>query len=184
MKDSLVKNYLYDISYRVVIMLLPLILTPYISRVIGPEGLGIYGFTSSIITLFCVLSELGSATYAVNCVAKSRVDRQELLRVYKELRLFRVLAVVVCYILLILFIVFYSRYSMIFWINSIILIADAFDVSWYLEGIESFKILSTRNIFIRLCSAIAIFVFVKGKDDLALYVTILSSASLDRKSVV
>ena len=45
---SLKKNYIYDLIYQFLIIILPLITTPYLSRVLGAEKVGIYGFTISI----------------------------------------------------------------------------------------------------------------------------------------
>lgn len=178
MGNKFVRNYLYDMVYRVVIILLPLLLTPYIARVIGPEGLGIYGFTSSVTVLFCVFAELGTATYGVSSIARCMNNEDELSILYSELKIFRVICVFISYIMLLVFVLTYKKYTGFFLINSMILIADAFDISWYLEGIENFKTLSVRNICVRIVSAISIFIFVKHQDDLDRYIFILALASL------
>ena len=49
---SLKKNFLYNIMYQILIMILPLITAPYISRVIGAEGIGIHIHTLLLIILF------------------------------------------------------------------------------------------------------------------------------------
>lgn len=49
-KKSISKNYLYQLSYQILALIIPLITTPYISRVLGAEGIGIYSFTYSIAT--------------------------------------------------------------------------------------------------------------------------------------
>ena len=51
-KKSIAKNYIYNMVYQVLILILPLITTPYLSRVLGAEGIGIYGYTYSIVTYF------------------------------------------------------------------------------------------------------------------------------------
>ena len=40
-RKSITKNYIYNLIYQILILLLPLITTPYISRVLGAEGIGI-----------------------------------------------------------------------------------------------------------------------------------------------
>ena len=42
---SITKNYIYNIIYQALIIALPVITTPYISRVLGPKNLGIHRFT-------------------------------------------------------------------------------------------------------------------------------------------
>ena len=52
MKKSIAKNYIYNLTYEILILILPLITTPYISRVLGAENIGIYSYTVSIATYF------------------------------------------------------------------------------------------------------------------------------------
>lgn len=51
-KPSIKKNYMYSMAYQVLIMVLPLITAPYLSRVVGAEGTGIYSYTYSIAQYF------------------------------------------------------------------------------------------------------------------------------------
>ena len=44
-KKSVVRNYMYNLIYQVLILILPLVTTPYLSRVLGPENVGIYSYT-------------------------------------------------------------------------------------------------------------------------------------------
>ena len=50
MQPSLKKNYIYRVLYEVLILITPFITTPYISRVLGADGVGDYSFSHSIIT--------------------------------------------------------------------------------------------------------------------------------------
>ena len=52
MKKSIKKNYMYNLIYQILVIILPLITTPYLSRVLGAEGIGIYSYTLSITTYF------------------------------------------------------------------------------------------------------------------------------------
>ena len=51
-KKSVTKNYIYNLAYQILIIILPVITTPYISRVLGVENIGIYSYTLSISTYF------------------------------------------------------------------------------------------------------------------------------------
>lgn len=58
---SIKKNYLYNLVYQVLILILPIVTTPYISRVLGAENVGIYSFTISIVTYFTLFGSLRSS---------------------------------------------------------------------------------------------------------------------------
>ena len=45
---SLKKNLVYNMAYQILVILLPLITAPYVSRVLGAAGLGTYSYVYSI----------------------------------------------------------------------------------------------------------------------------------------
>ena len=49
-KKSIMKNYIYNLSYQILTLILPIVTTPYLARVLGATGIGIYGYTFSICT--------------------------------------------------------------------------------------------------------------------------------------
>ena len=71
-KKSVAKNYIYNLTYQILTLILPFITTPYISRVLGSEGIGIYGYTYSISTYFILFGSLGVALYGQREIAYAR----------------------------------------------------------------------------------------------------------------
>lgn len=57
------KNTLYNVAYRVFSMLLPLVTAPYLSRVVGTEGVGLYGYSWAISYVFVLIGLLGLENY-------------------------------------------------------------------------------------------------------------------------
>ena len=53
------KNALYNVAYRVFSVLLPLVTAPYLSRTVGPEGVGLYSYAWSISYVFVLVGMLG-----------------------------------------------------------------------------------------------------------------------------
>ena len=62
-KMKLIKNFILNSSYQLLLIILPLITAPYISRVIGAHGVGIYAFTGANVQYFILFAVLGTATY-------------------------------------------------------------------------------------------------------------------------
>ena len=70
MEDKkIAKNYIYNLIYQVLVIILPLITTPYVSRILGAENIGIYSYTLSIVTYFVLIGSLGIATYGQREIA-------------------------------------------------------------------------------------------------------------------
>ena len=64
MKDrKVIKNYIFNTSYQLLALIVPLITTPYISRVLRADGIGTYSYTYSIVCYFTLCAILGTATY-------------------------------------------------------------------------------------------------------------------------
>lgn len=59
MSKSVSKNYIYNVSYQLLLLITPFITTPYLSRVLEPSGIGTYSYTYSIVSYFILLASLG-----------------------------------------------------------------------------------------------------------------------------
>lgn len=60
---SIKKNFIYSMGYQILILITPFITTPYVSRVLGADGIGIYSYTSSIMSYFTLVAALGTSAY-------------------------------------------------------------------------------------------------------------------------
>ena len=69
-RNGLKKNYAYNLLYRIVTLVTPLITSPYISRVIGADGIGQYSYTYAISHYFLIFAVLGVSDYGNRCIAK------------------------------------------------------------------------------------------------------------------
>lgn len=179
MNISIKKNFIYQVIYEVVIIILPLATSPYIARVIGPKGVGIYSYHYSIAHYFMLFSVLGLKNYGNRAIAKCRDDRDNLNIVFSNLLTLHVIISTLVTLIYIVYIIFFVNageriyaYILIFAVLS-----SLFDISWFYFGIEHFKVTVTVNIFTRIASFVSIFVFVRHYDDLWVYCLILALGS-------
>ena len=61
-EKSIVKNYLYNLIYQILILVLPLITASYLARVLGATGNGIYSYTYTIVNYFVIFGSLRNIT--------------------------------------------------------------------------------------------------------------------------
>lgn len=176
---SLKKSFLYQTLYQVLIVILPLITAPYIARVLGRDNSGVYSFTHTIANYFVVFGMLGLEQYGNRCIAKARDDQEELNKTFSEL--FYLHAIVSVVAILFYFVYCFTianEYRDIFIYQGFWVVSVIFDINWFYFGIEKFKLTVIRNTIIKTLSVIAMFVFVKTRDDLAIYTIILASSML------
>lgn len=177
-KKSIAKNYIYNMVYQVLILVLPLITTPYLSRVLGAEGIGIYGYTYSIVTYFILFGSLGVALYGQREIAYAQENVETRKKVFLEIIIFRFITVAIATFFYYFLYANGQKYQIYYRILILELIAAAFDISWFFQGMEEFKRTVTRNVLVRICSVTLVFILVKTKEDLAKFTLIYSLADL------
>lgn len=175
---KVIKNYLYNASYQVFILLVPLITTPYLARVLGPKGVGINSFTNSIIQYFILLGSIGVNLYGNRQVAFVRDDKEKLSQTFYEIFFMRLTTILFACFAFEVFILFIGKYQIYYLAQSVSIIAAAFDISWFFMGVENFAITVLRNFIVKIVTLISIFVFVKSYSDLTMYILILSLSLL------
>lgn len=163
--------------YQLISIAVPLLTTPYLSRVLHAEGIGIYTFAYTIAYYFITIAMLGMNNYGNRTIASDK----ELLETYSYkfwsiyyLQLFVSSIVFIVYIIY-SFIFNQSTLSKIF---SIFVFSSILDINWFFWGLEKFKITVTRNVLIKLSSTVLIFLLVKGDNDIWIYGLITSLTTL------
>ena len=177
-KKSITRNYIYNMVYQVLILILPFITTPYLSRVLGAEGIGIYSYTYAIVTYFILFGSLGIALYGQREIAYAQENKTLRKKIFFEIISFRFLTISIAIILYYFLFIRGSQYQIYYQILLLELLAAAFDISWFFQGMEEFKRTVTRNVLVRLCSVSLVFLLVKTKEDLAKFTLIYSLADL------
>ena len=175
MKKSVSKNYMYNLSYQLLTLLTPFITTPYISRVLGPDGVGIYSYTTSIVSYFILLASLGIASYAQREIAYHQENQYIQSRIFYEVFGIRLLTVTVSlfsyYVLLSYFV---HEHPIIYWVQALNILAVLFDISWFFQGLEEFGKIVFRNFIIRIFNIVGIFLLIHSETDLLLYIGLMS----------
>ncbi len=177
-KNSVVKNYIYNLVYQILTLILPLVTTPYVSRVLGADGVGTYSFTISVVTYFILFGSLGMSLYGQRQVAFVQEDIEKRSAVFFETLILRFITLGISIALFVLAFAVKGEYSLYYRILLLHIIASAFDISYFFQGLEEFKKVVIRNIAIKLISIVCIFIFVKGQNDIGVYLFIYSLSNL------
>ncbi|MCW0154623.1 oligosaccharide flippase family protein [Lactiplantibacillus plantarum] len=173
---KLVKNFLWNAGYQVFVLLVPLITIPYVSRVLGPTGVGINSFTNSVVQYFILFGSLGITTYGNREIAYQRDSPEKLSQTFWEIALLRFFSIFISIICYLIFVILSHQYQTFYLIQGIMLIGAAFDISWFFMGMENFKVTVLRNALVKILSLILIFTMVKSASDTGVYILILASS--------
>ena len=178
MKKSVKLNYIYNVSYQLLLIIIPIITTPYLARVLGPEGNGIYGYTYSIITYFTLLGTLGVSLYGQREVAYNQNNLLNRSKIFWEINLIRFITMGISIIVFFFMYCYEGVYSIYYRILIMEFISCMLTITWFFQGLEEFKIVVIRSMIIKFFSVILVFVLIKNQNDLWKYIAIVAGSSL------
>lgn len=178
-------NLTYQIAYQLLTVLLPLVSTPYVSRALGPQNMGIHSYTLSIAAYFVLFAMLGIQHHGSRTIAAVRDNERELNQTFSDLFFIHlafsllVSAVYGTFVFLVA-----DGYRLLFIIQGLVVLAAALDLNWFFFGMERFKITVTRNTIIKVISLVCIFIFVKTSEDLWKYSLIMALGTFLGQTVI
>lgn len=178
-QQSTKKNYILQLLYQFLILVIPLVLSPYLTRTIGKTGLGVYTYSNSIARYFVILSMLGINRYGQRTVASSLNDetvlRKRFWSLYTVHAVFSLIAIGL-YLCFILF--FVNSDKTLYLIQTIYVLSALFDLTWFFQGVENFRSVVIKNTFVKVIECVLIFTFVKDQSDLWKYALITTGGLL------
>lgn len=176
---SVTKNYLYNSVHQIILIIIPLLTMPYIARVLGASGVGLAVFTTSIVQYFVFLGTFGNSLYGNRTIAYIKDDVDERSKVFWEIFYLKFITIIVSTIIFLTVItISNSGCKFLYYIQSLNLLAAIVDISWFFAGMEDFKKIALRGIFVRIICLALIFIFVKNSDDVWLYILIIAISSI------
>ena len=169
-------NLLYNALYQFLLVALPILTIPYLSRILGPKPLGINGYVGAIVAFCGNFMLLGLNQYGVRTMAQAKPEEttskfRDLWSVQIVTGLFIVLGYGIASF-------FFLPYKLYFLLNVPYLIGYGLDISWAYIGLGNVKKVVLRNSVVKILSVILIFAFVTRPGDLWIYVLINSVGML------
>lgn len=172
---KLQKNVLYNMAYQILLIILPLITAPYVSRVLGVNGVGTYSYIYSIAYYFCLFGMLGISNHGNRSIALVSSDKQKTAQIFWSIYTLQFITTFTAMVVYIVFVAFFfDGNKTIAYIDVLFLLSYVLDINWLFFGLEEFKLTVTRNMVFKFITVGCIFIFVKDADDLWKYTLIMA----------
>lgn len=168
-KGKVVKNYIYNTAYQILLVLTPLITSPYLARTLKATSVGIFNYSYSVVAYFVLFGTLGSALFAQREIAFYQENPEKRSKIFGEIVILRMFTVVITIGIYLIFAFSVRRYQTVFLILVTELISTAFDITWFFQGMEDFGKIVIRNTIFKIVGIVLIFIFVKSPADLYKY---------------
>lgn len=178
--SKLKSNIAYNLSYQILILIIPLITAPYLSRVLGVDGTGTYSYVFSVAYYFFIVTTLGLANYGNRAIAKVKENRELVSKTFWSIYFMQLSIGVLATAAYLLYAFFIAelQFRMFFIAFIPYVVSAVFDINWFFFGLTEFKFTTIRNTAVKILSLVFIFSFVKAKDDLLLYFVIMGGTFL------
>ncbi|MBQ5320174.1 MAG: polysaccharide biosynthesis protein [Oscillospiraceae bacterium] len=176
--SSIKKNYLYNVSFNLLNICIPLITTPYLTRTLGANGMGVYSYSFSVAHFFVIFILLGLNNYGCREIAKCKDDCKKKEKTFWSIYSMQLFLGIVINGIYFVYGCFISEDKITTLILSGYTLSACFDINWFFFGTENFKYTTIRNLVIKVIKTAAIFMFIKSPDDVYLYCIIMSGGLL------
>ena len=177
-KQSVSNNFIFQFAYQIWMLIIPLIIAPYLTRVLGDTAIGIFTYANSIAYYFIIFANLGISRYGQRIIAQSS-NTLELRMTFWSLFVTHIIFSVLSILAYIVFVFcFVTEYQDIYWIETIYVFSAIFDITWLFYGLENFKSVAIRSFLIKGVELMGVFAFVKSPADLPSYALITACAWL------
>src|SRR5215211_4274893 len=148
--------------------LLPLIILPYLVRVLGPEKFGLLAFAQAFMQFLVVFTDYGFDYTATRQIATQREDSEKVSEIFSTVMLIKLCFMLVSFLLMagIIFAVPKLRVDWaLYFVAFLMVVGTALFPIWIFQGMERMKYITVINVGAKTLAAVTIFVFVHSEAD-------------------
>jgi len=174
-------NFVSLVILQFINYLLPLFLIPYLIRILGIDGFGIYSFILAIMMYGVQMSDYGfelSATYHISLNRDKPKKMNEIFSSILSIKLLIALLYLLTLTLLSFFIDKLFLYQNLIFLSFGTLLGYVLFPLWFFQGIEKMRYIMYLNGFSKLIFVLSVFIFVKDESDLYLLLLLNSITTL------
>ena len=172
MSNSLKKNFLFNSILTTSNYIFPLLVYPYITRVLGVANIGLCDFVDSIINYFILFSMMGINIMGTREIAKAKNNKEDLNKVFSSLFVINLTATLIALLVLVavsFLVPKLHEHLNLMLLGVVKLVFNFLLINWFFQGMEDFKYVTIRTIVVKTVYVISIFIFIRGTEDYAIY---------------
>lgn len=170
------KNYFYNLLLSLANLLFPILSFPYVSRVLGPEGIGKVQFIYSFAMYFALVASLGIPIYGMKEIARRRNDPEARSLVFSELICINVITSVcltIIYLLVIYLFPYFAADRSLFMAAGLLVLMSFSYIEWLYTGMEEFKFIALRSVAFKMIGLALMYTLIRDRSDFSLYLFIM-----------
>lgn len=169
-------SWLQGITY-----LLPIIILPYLFRVIGAEKFGLICFAQAFVQYFIILTDYGFSITATKEISLCQHNHAKVCRVFTSVMLVKISLACLSFIIVSALVYTVPKFRQdwpVYLFSFGVVIGTTFFPVWFFQGMEKMKYIADLNIIGEIVLAFLILALVRSPDDFLLVPIIHSSVFL------
>ena len=179
-KKSIKVNTIFNVLYKLLNLLFPLVTSVYLARVLGPTYIGKVSYAQSIVSYFVIFASLGIPTYGMREIAKYSDNNKRKNTIFSELFILNLISTLLSSAIYTCFIICISDLNIdikLFLCVGLSLYLNVFNIDWFYSGQEEYVYITLRSLVVKILSVVAILALVKSQDDYIVFALITSFAT-------
>jgi len=175
------KNFASLSVLQAITYILPIIIIPYLFRVIGPEKFGLIAFAQAFVQYFMILTDYGFSISATKEISLCRDQHHRICAVFSSVLTIKILLALLSLIILGIIVYFIPKFRsdwMVYVFSFGAVIGNTLFPVWFFQGTEKMKHIADLNIIGGIIYAAMIFIFIKTPQDYLMVPLINSSVFL------
>lgn len=177
-EKSIKKNSIFNFFLTFANIIFPFISTPYVSRILKIEDIGLLNKGSAFSALFINLCSFGLAGYGARQIARVRLDEKERSKIFSSVLICHILTVLIGTIVYFSYVFIFTKENLqrTYLIYVFLLVINPITVEWFYQGMEDFGYIAIRSVLVKIISFVLLFIFVKKESDFYIYGLLLVGA--------
>jgi polysaccharide transporter, PST family len=161
--------------------LLPVIILPYLFRVLGPEKFGLIAFAQAFVQYFMILTDYGFSISATKEISIHREEHAKVCKAFSTVMTVKIGLGLLSLLMLAAIVYFIPKFRndwLVYVLSFGAVVGNTIFPIWFFQGTEKMKYIADLNIAGGLVTALFIFLFVKGPQDYLLVPAVYSAVFL------
>lgn len=176
MKNSLLKNSIFKSILSICNIIIPLIIGPYVTRLLDINLYGIFNKVIAELNVFIVIAGFGIYTYGVKEISKVRDNKEKVSEIFTNLFFISLVMNIIVSAVYVVYALLISQdiTLAIYLIATIQFIANIIYVEYVNEALENYSFITKKTLLVRIFYLICILLMVKNPSDIIIYSIIYS----------
>lgn len=180
-KSTLFKNMSSLVLIQIANFIIPLLIVPYISRIIGLENYGKLEYARTFVLYFTILIDYGFNLTATRAISTQRDNPKKINEIISNIFVAKFLLFLIATVIFWLLLQFddtLNQKSFLLWVTYLINFGFLLFPLWFFQGMEKLATIAYINFAIKLIVVSGVIFFIKERSDYWIYNLFLSFAQV------